>query len=210
MRTAPGIQRVPLVLGAALLLSGCVATDKQVDMLETDITKRSAWTDERIVTLEAELESVRAENEALRIRMDDLTDQLSSLGGEVSSRLTELAQSDEAVAEQAREAALSATTAAQEAGELEEQRERDREEMLNRMNVILEEVLRENEKLASRVKQLENSALTYGTEHTVQPGETVAAIASRYGVTVDAIVNANGLSDAARINVGQKLVIPSQ
>ena len=210
MRTAPGIQRVPLVLGAALLLSGCVATDKQVDMLETDITKRSAWTDERIVTLEAELESVRAENEALRIRMDDLTDQLSSLGGEVSSRLTELAQSDEAVAEQAREAALSATTAAQEAGELEEQRERDREEMLNRMNVILEEVLRENEKLASRVKQLENSALTFGTEHTVQPGETVAAIASRYGVTVDAIVNANGLSDAARINVGQKLVIPSQ
>ncbi|NNE43577.1 MAG: LysM peptidoglycan-binding domain-containing protein [Gemmatimonadetes bacterium] len=201
---------MPLVLGAALLFSGCIATEKQVDLLETDITKRSAWTDERIVRLDAELESVRAENEALRIRMDDLTDQLASLGGEVSNRLTELAESDEVVAQQAREAARSATTAAQGADDLEAKREKDREEMLTRMNVILEEVLRENEKLAARVAELENSALTFGTEHTVRSGESVAGIAAKYGVSVDAIVQANALPNASRISVGQKLIIPSK
>jgi LysM repeat protein len=171
-------------------------------MIETDLTQKTAWTDERIQRMESDLEAVRAENEALRLRIDDLSDQIASLGGEVSSRLTELAESDQSVAEQARMASQSAT-------EVESQRQRDREEMLERMNVILEEVLKENERLAARVEKLESSALTFGRVHRVQPGESVAGIAARYGVSVDDIVAANGLSSADVIQVGQELIIPS-
>jgi|GEM_PF-367852 len=46
------------------------------------------------------------------------------------------------------------------------------------------------------------------TVHIVQRGETLAAIAWRYGVTVSAIVAANGLRNQNLIYVGQKLVIP--
>ncbi len=46
------------------------------------------------------------------------------------------------------------------------------------------------------------------TTHTVAPGDTLGAIASRYGVTVQSIVSANGLLSANLIYVGQVLVIP--
>jgi LysM repeat protein len=45
--------------------------------------------------------------------------------------------------------------------------------------------------------------------HTVQRGETVYSIASRYGTTVDAIAAANNLSNPQTIYVGQKLKIPT-
>lgn len=44
--------------------------------------------------------------------------------------------------------------------------------------------------------------------HTVAQGETVSAIATRYGTTVDAIVSANGLDARAFIRAGQTLTIP--
>jgi murein DD-endopeptidase MepM/ murein hydrolase activator NlpD len=44
--------------------------------------------------------------------------------------------------------------------------------------------------------------------YTVQAGDTLTIIAARYGIPVDEIVNANGLSDPNRINIGQVLTIP--
>jgi LysM repeat protein len=46
-------------------------------------------------------------------------------------------------------------------------------------------------------------------EYTVRTGDTVGHIAARTGTTVAAIARANALADAARIRVGQRLVIPS-
>ena len=45
--------------------------------------------------------------------------------------------------------------------------------------------------------------------HVVQPGENLFRISLRYGVSMDAIVQANGLADANSIYVGQRLIIPS-
>lgn len=44
--------------------------------------------------------------------------------------------------------------------------------------------------------------------HTVVSGDTVSAIAARYGTTVQAVVAANGLDSRAFIRVGQVLTIP--
>jgi len=48
----------------------------------------------------------------------------------------------------------------------------------------------------------------YGREHVVKSGETLSEIASAYGVTVKALVRANGLKDANSIRVGQKIFVP--
>jgi lipoprotein NlpD len=46
--------------------------------------------------------------------------------------------------------------------------------------------------------------------HVVVAGDTLSGIAKRYGVTVSALVTANGLPSAsARLKLGQRLVIPS-
>jgi len=47
------------------------------------------------------------------------------------------------------------------------------------------------------------------TIHVVQWGETLSIIASRYGVTVEAILVVNGLSDPNFVYVGQRLIIPT-
>jgi putative chitinase len=53
--------------------------------------------------------------------------------------------------------------------------------------------------------------LTTGSiEYRVQRGDTVAAIASRFGVTVAQVAQASNLSNPGLIFVGQKLTIPNQ
>jgi len=49
---------------------------------------------------------------------------------------------------------------------------------------------------------------TTGFVHVVQPGETLTRIAIRYGVSVWAIANANGIYNPNHIWVGQRLLIP--
>jgi LysM repeat protein len=52
------------------------------------------------------------------------------------------------------------------------------------------------------------SVFAEGGVYTVQRGDTLAGIAKAHGVTVNAIVAANGLSSPDRIVVGQRLIIP--
>lgn len=44
--------------------------------------------------------------------------------------------------------------------------------------------------------------------HTVQAGENLTTIAQQYGVTVEAIVTANEITDPDRVTVGTTLIIP--
>ncbi|HUK81140.1 MAG TPA: LysM peptidoglycan-binding domain-containing protein [Verrucomicrobiae bacterium] len=48
------------------------------------------------------------------------------------------------------------------------------------------------------------------TIHVVDIGESPAIIAKKYGVKVDDLMKLNGITDAKRIVVGQKLVVPMQ
>jgi LysM repeat protein len=47
-----------------------------------------------------------------------------------------------------------------------------------------------------------------GTTYAVRSGDTLYTIAQRYGVTVQAIVDANQISNPNQLNVGQQLIIP--
>jgi LysM repeat protein len=52
-------------------------------------------------------------------------------------------------------------------------------------------------------------AFAQTTTHIVQRGENLFRIALRYGVTVNALAAANGLSSTSTIYVGQRLIIPT-
>jgi LysM repeat protein len=54
--------------------------------------------------------------------------------------------------------------------------------------------------------ELQDSS-TFNT-HVVVAGDTLSALAKKYGTTVEAIVEANGLKDAGLIIIGQVLSIP--
>ncbi|HHS96974.1 MAG TPA: LysM peptidoglycan-binding domain-containing protein [Chloroflexi bacterium] len=46
--------------------------------------------------------------------------------------------------------------------------------------------------------------------HVVQPGETLGGIAAMYGVPLEELIAANGLSDPNLIHAGQELIIPGR
>lgn len=48
-----------------------------------------------------------------------------------------------------------------------------------------------------------------GVTHTIAPGQTLSSIAQRYGTTIRAIQDANGITDPNLVVVGQVLKIPS-
>ena len=60
---------------------------------------------------------------------------------------------------------------------------------------------------ATRTPAPGGSASPAAFEYEVQEGDTLGAIAERFGVSVEAIVAANGLSDPSAITVGQVLLI---
>lgn len=47
------------------------------------------------------------------------------------------------------------------------------------------------------------------TVHVVQAGETAYRIAQRFGISVEALASANGLTDPTRLIAGQRLLIPA-
>jgi LysM repeat protein len=179
------------------VLSGCFATAKQLETVQTDVTKKEAWSGERLSRVEAEIEELRAENESFRQRIDSLSDQISQLGNEVSNRLEEIGKDQRATSQRAEQHADQMASG-----------DKDREELLSRMNIILDELVKENSRLAERVKKLESSAVAFGKMHKVKKGETVASIAKKYGTSVEAISQANGISDPTSIEIGQELLIP--
>ncbi len=52
-------------------------------------------------------------------------------------------------------------------------------------------------------------AMGEATVHVVQAGDTLSVIAEQYGVPVDAISAANGITDVNSIRPGQELTIPA-
>jgi LysM repeat protein len=47
------------------------------------------------------------------------------------------------------------------------------------------------------------------SQHVVQPGDTLGRIAQQYGISLEALMQANGLSDPNLLSVGQSLTIPA-
>ena len=54
------------------------------------------------------------------------------------------------------------------------------------------------------------SSSTSGTKYTVKSGDTLGKVAAAYGVTVQAIANANGISNVNVLSVGKVLTIPAK
>lgn len=54
-----------------------------------------------------------------------------------------------------------------------------------------------------------NNAVTSGNIYVVVKGDTLIEIANKFGTTVQAIANINGISNVNFIKIGQRLIIPS-
>ena len=82
-------------------------------------------------------------------------------------------------------------------------------ELARANNIANPNLLREGQVLRIPGIDPPTAARLRGETHVVQSGESMSQIALDYGVTVDAILAANELSNPNDLRVGQELVIPA-
>ncbi len=85
--------------------------------------------------------------------------------------------------------------------DLDTRQERIRKEIVDKLTEKIASLLQETR--AGSTKQN-----LRGREHEVLAGQTLSEIAAAYGVSIDAIIEANGLKNPDNIRKGQKLFIP--
>ncbi len=194
---------VALFLVVGLVSSGCgtggLAVKRDVWEAEEQFAQRQAGLSEKVLELDGRLTAAEDEIAALRAVNDGLSTRIAGLE-------TEFGRGLEAVRSGQEQLGLELEGRIR---EVDTGREEDREDLLSRMQIVLEEVTRENAQLRSDIDELRSQVVT-GYEHEVKRGETLATIAAEYGVTVNAIVQENNLANPDRISVGQKLYIPSR
>ncbi|MBC7236153.1 MAG: LysM peptidoglycan-binding domain-containing protein [Chloroflexi bacterium] len=88
-------------------------------------------------------------------------------------------------------------------------------QIARRYHTSVAEILAQNPGLGNPNRLIPGTLLTVPVNtqappltHRVRYGETLSSIARRYGVSVRALIQANGLSDPNQVFVGQVLVIP--
>lgn len=62
---------------------------------------------------------------------------------------------------------------------------------------------------ADAVPEESTSTTLRPARHTVEPGESLGSIATRFGVTVDSIMLANNITNPNSIEAGTRIVIPN-
>ena len=93
---------------------------------------------------------------------------------------------------------------------LDAAREKDRKAIIDQLSAKISEILSANRAPTSRPRTAPRTTAAGAgqTVHEVQPGETLSAIAARYKVRADAIIQANDLQDPDHLVAGKTLVIP--
>lgn len=77
-------------------------------------------------------------------------------------------------------------------------------------NITNRNLLRAGQRLVIPGLTQQEAARLRGTVHVVQSGESLSSIAARYGVTVNALMTMNAITDPNQIFVGQELIIPTE
>ena len=204
-----GLSRAVAILLAVALglsLTGCgtggLAVKRDVWEAEEEFSRGQASLSEKVLYMEGRIAALEEETGAIRYQLDQISGQLSGLDTDFSRGL-------EAVRDGQQELGV----------ELEKRirtvdsgRQEDRDDMMRRMEIVLEEVTSENLRLREDVDALRTSvaSMATGYTHEVKRGETLAQIAQQYGVAVADIVQANAISDPNIIAVGKVLTIPAR
>jgi LysM repeat protein len=161
------------------------------------MTGNTQQMNQQVMRQREDVRMAREDTRRLTGQVADMERQLAELQQTLQQTRAELVHTlDERVAVQNRE--IEGLNAA---------RIKDREEVVRALSARLEEILAAQQTARSSASPRSASS-PYSIEHTVQPGETLWAIAKAYNVTTKAITEANNLARPDALQVGQKIIIP--
>lgn len=201
----PGAALLCAAVGALAMLSlpGCgtggLAVKKDIWDAQEEFSTRQAGLSEKVLQLEGRISGLEESVGALERSQENTSKQIADLDEELTRGIEALRSGQQQLGIEL-EAKIRASDTA---------RKSDRDDVLRRLEIVLDEVTRENERLTEELDAVKASTAEGGA-HTVTRGETLASIAAKYGVSVSAMLAANSIADPNLIKVGQKLVVPGR
>lgn len=168
-----------VLLPATIVLTGC--SSLYSDRRNVEMRRRA-----QIDNMRADIDRMQARVEGLATGQEELFRSMESLQASVNR-----AQQSETERAAAISREVKATAAA---------REQLKKEIVDGLSRKMSEIIKTRRPAAARNQ--------HGYEHVVEPGQTISEIAAAYSVKVQAIVDANNLTNPNQIRAGQKLFIP--
>jgi chromosome segregation ATPase len=192
-----------LAVLAGLAAGGCgtggLAVKRDVWEAQDDFERRQAGLSEKVLQMEGRITAIEEALSAMQR-------QFSTVSGQVSELDTDFSRGLEAIRDGQQQLGIELEGRIR---NVDDSRKTDRDDTMERFQIVLDEVTAENQRLREEIEAIK-SAVSVGFSHTVQRGETLASIASKYGVTVQEIATANDITNPNLISVGQELFIPQR
>jgi len=201
-----GVMAVALAALVGLSLTGCgtggLAVKRDVWEAQEEFSRGQASLSEKVLYMEGRIAAIEEENGALRYQLDQVSNAVAGLDDDFSRGLEAIRDGQQQLGIELEDRIRTVDSGRQE----------DRDAMMRRMEIVLEEVTAENQRLREDVDALRTTiaSMATGYSHEVKRGETLASIAAQYGVTVADIAQANGIANPNIISLGAILTIPGR
>lgn len=190
-----------LIAATVAAVGGCgtggLAVKRDIWEAEEQFSTRQAGLSEKVLQLEGRISALEESVGALERGQENISRQIADIDAELARGIEAVRTGQQQLGIELEGKIRSTDTA----------RKSDRDDLLRRLEIVLDEVTKENARLTEELDAVK-AATAEGGAHTVSRGETLASIAAKYGVTVSALLAANNIADPNLIKVGQKLVIP--
>jgi LysM repeat protein len=177
-----------LVLGT----SGCMTT------YQDQRTRQAVAEREDMLLMREEMRRLAGRIEGVELELERARRQMD----------TSQEEQTHAVRSQQQQAELRLTALDRRIQEVDAARQKDRQDIIDQVAATFTQLLREHQSARPATASRAPRGSGYGYEHVVGAGETLSHIASAYGVSTRAIIDANDLSNPDRLRVGQTLFIP--
>ena len=150
---------------------------------------------------QAEVSYMQEQNRKLSGRIDDLELQIDQLHRDLD-RVRESARLGQDAERKASDQRLDQLE--QQLAQLNQARAGDRQQIVDQLSKQMAKVMQS----ARPAAPSRSGVSEYGREHLVEPGQTLSEIARAYGVSIQAVIKANNMSNPNALRAGQTLFIP--
>jgi len=177
-----------MILLAPILAAGCVTTQEYQTRMDARAQENQRLLQEQAGKLAGRLETLELDNQKLHADVDTL-------------RAAQARATSGSAEVQALRASLGNLESRLHA--LEASREKDKQELVDVLSKKISQIMG-----GAPVDSGGRKKSGGGGAYVVKGGDTLSGIASAYGVTISALMEANGIKKANALRSGQKLVIP--
>lgn len=182
------------LIALVFLSSGCLTLDSSTK--QDEVAQIRSSVSEELIKVKQEVNSLKGQLEELEYKIDKLQRTQSQQSNELNTTLKEWRKDILGDIETR-------------LGTIEKKQAQDKKELLNRTEIIAEEVSKENKELRSQIESIRRPAAQEGY-YVINQGDTLSKIAQMFGVSIKSLMEANGITDPNSIRIGQKLVIPEK